>query len=190
MTNRIIVLGSVILFLVGFTSLNGCTTPQHNGPKELHVQTEDRHENKMGDHHEEGPLIQEKDLHMKHMNDVSAWLKSELKNTYNKPVPTAEGWQLLNGKKIYANSCASCHGTTGKGDGPTAASLKHEPADFTDPEHSTFYSEQGRVYIIKKGIQGTAMGGWDDVLNEEEILSVYAYIRSLAKTTTHKIHHH
>ena len=35
------------------------------------------------------------------------------------------------GKYEYLNSCASCHGPAGKGDGPVAKSLKRIPADLT-----------------------------------------------------------
>jgi len=36
------------------------------------------------------------------------------------------------GKHEYLNSCASCHGLEGKGDGPIAKSLKRTPADLTE----------------------------------------------------------
>jgi mono/diheme cytochrome c family protein len=35
------------------------------------------------------------------------------------------------GKYEYLNSCASCHGPSGKGDGPVAKALKRTPADLT-----------------------------------------------------------
>jgi mono/diheme cytochrome c family protein len=35
------------------------------------------------------------------------------------------------GKYEYVNSCAACHGVSGKGDGPVARSLKLTPADLT-----------------------------------------------------------
>jgi hypothetical protein len=35
------------------------------------------------------------------------------------------------GKFEYLNSCASCHGTTGKGDGPVVKSLIKPPTDLT-----------------------------------------------------------
>jgi len=35
------------------------------------------------------------------------------------------------GHGMYANYCASCHGVTGKGDGPAAPAFKHSPANLT-----------------------------------------------------------
>ncbi len=35
------------------------------------------------------------------------------------------------GRTVFINSCASCHGLTGRGDGPLAAELEVKPADLT-----------------------------------------------------------
>ena len=35
------------------------------------------------------------------------------------------------GRARYAENCASCHGTSGRGDGPAAAGLRTPPADLT-----------------------------------------------------------
>ena len=37
-----------------------------------------------------------------------------------------------NGKEMYKNYCAPCHGTDGKGHGPVASSLKSQPTDLTE----------------------------------------------------------
>ena len=36
------------------------------------------------------------------------------------------------GQEMYRAYCAACHGTDGKGDGPTSAALKTRPSDLTD----------------------------------------------------------
>ena len=44
------------------------------------------------------------------------------------PLPT-----VREGRSLYAeNGCASCHGATGRGDGPTSATLEPKPRDFHD----------------------------------------------------------
>lgn len=120
--------------------------------------------------------------HSQQMNETREWLKTELGEKYNQPVPVAMDEQFEQGQKIYTEYCAVCHGSSGKGDGQGAAALQPKPADFTDPEHSSFYSEQGRIYLIKKGMKGTAMAGWENTLSEEEIFSVYAYVHSLGNS--------
>lgn len=37
----------------------------------------------------------------------------------------------VSGRALYDAYCVSCHGATGKGDGPGAAGLPHPPADLT-----------------------------------------------------------
>ena len=38
----------------------------------------------------------------------------------------------INGKQMYTNYCAACHGVDGKGNGPAASSLKARPTDLTE----------------------------------------------------------
>ena len=40
------------------------------------------------------------------------------------------------GKELFGRYCATCHGQTGKGDGPLAAALKKAPADLTQIQKS------------------------------------------------------
>ncbi|MFV8347396.1 c-type cytochrome [Flavobacterium sp. ZB4P13] len=117
--------------------------------------------------------------HSQQMNETREWLKQELGEKYNQPVSPGTEEQLAQGKNIFTKYCVTCHGSGGKGDGPGATTLQPKPADFTDPEHSSFYSNQGRIYLIKKGMKGTAMAAWENILSEEEILSVYVYVNSL-----------
>lgn len=54
----------------------------------------------------------------------------------------------------YANSCASCHGVSGKGDGPMVSYLTSRPADLT-----VLQKENGGVFPVARiydTINGTA----------------------------------
>lgn len=46
----------------------------------------------------------------------------------------ADEKSLAEGKKVYTNNCAPCHGPSGKGDGPKGVDLKPLPADLSAPE--------------------------------------------------------
>jgi mono/diheme cytochrome c family protein len=43
----------------------------------------------------------------------------------------AADYVAMSGEELYGRFCASCHGTTGRGDGPVASSLKVEVPDLT-----------------------------------------------------------
>jgi mono/diheme cytochrome c family protein len=60
--------------------------------------------------------------------------------------------QRFNGKNEYVNHCASCHGISGKGDGPVAKALSQPPTDLTklsDANSGLFPSE--RLYEVIDG---------------------------------------
>lgn len=183
MKKTTLILTTATMFAIGSTAITSCGSQEQDKKEKTHEHAEEHehYEGKgvTGDHQEHGEHSHASGGHMQHMNEVREWLKKELGEKYDKPVPQATEEQLAMGKEIYTRICASCHGESGKGDGPAAAALEQKPADFTDPAHSKYYSDQGRIYIIKKGIQGTPMVGWERTLNEQEIQSVYAYVRSL-----------
>jgi mono/diheme cytochrome c family protein len=89
------------------------------------------------------------------------------------------------GKALYAQQCASCHGASGKGDGPAAVALNPKPRNLTDKTYMTGLSDQHLFDVTKKG--GTAVGksalmpGFGSALKDENIQDVVAYLRTLAK---------
>ncbi|WP_129645751.1 c-type cytochrome [Peristeroidobacter agariperforans] len=44
---------------------------------------------------------------------------------------TAADYVAMSGAELYSRFCASCHGVTGRGDGPASESLKIEVPDLT-----------------------------------------------------------
>jgi mono/diheme cytochrome c family protein len=68
------------------------------------------------------------------------------------------------GKTEYVNSCAVCHGDTGKGDGPIAAYLKIPPTDLTKIQKNNMdVFPLGRVYEIIDGQTAIASHGSRDM---------------------------
>jgi mono/diheme cytochrome c family protein len=161
-------------------TLSSCrNSEKKNEQEEYNSPQQEGEENHKHEHNEHSQL----------MNETREWLKQELGEKYNQPVSLGTEEQLAQGKDIFIKNCVACHGSAGKGDGPGATTLEPKPADFTDPGHASFYSNQGRIYLIKKGMKRTAMIAWENTLSEEEILSVYAYINSLKKSGEMMEHH-
>lgn len=106
-------------------------------------------------------------------------LQQALDGQYQEPVPAATLPQLKRGSELYAQLCAGCHGARGDGKADHPGGLLQQPSSFTDSAQATFFSEQARLSIIRKGIAGTAMMGWGEVLPESDILAIYAYVRYL-----------
>lgn len=84
--------------------------------------------------------------------------------------------QLASGEALYARHCAACHGPRGKGDG--TAGLNPPPADLTSPKVSTQLAPQ-LIKTVHKGREGTAMGAWEQLLSDQDIEDIVAYVRHL-----------
>ena len=92
---------------------------------------------------------------------------------------------LKQGKAVYEQFCASCHGDTGKGDGPAAGALTPKPKALSDKAYLSTKNDDQLFRVVKEG--GVAVGlspmmpPWGTSLTEDQIRNVIAYIRSLAK---------
>ena len=89
---------------------------------------------------------------------------------------------LAHGKQLYAEACASCHGATGKGDGPNAAQHDPRPADFTDRERALTLPLSAVYATITFGIDGTAMASFAEAYDEASRFDLAFYVGSLAFT--------
>lgn len=84
------------------------------------------------------------------------------------------------GKQLYTDSCATCHGDKGKGDGPGGASLKVKPADLSDVAEN---DPDDRIFwIISEGGEPAGfsadMKPWKDQLSQDEIWQLVSYVRT------------
>jgi high-affinity iron transporter len=95
---------------------------------------------------------------------------------YPKQLPT-----LQSGKTVYLENCAQCHGESGKGDGPSRATMnpkKPVPANFTDSERIASLSPFKVFNTTTFGIEGTAMASFA-ALSEEQRWQVAFYVFAL-----------
>jgi len=80
------------------------------------------------------------------------------------------------GRALFEQHCMLCHGTTGKGDGPAAASLPHAPANLRLLDNKL----EGLVAMrIARG--GNGMPAWQEVLTEEEIWQLTRYVKTISR---------
>lgn len=90
------------------------------------------------------------------------------------------------GKALYERLCVTCHGASGRGDGPTGKLLTPRPSTFAQhmPHHGAQWSDY-YFTIIKDGAQAVGrsplMMAWGSQLESKEIWDVISYIWTLAQ---------
>ena len=96
-------------------------------------------------------------------------------------VNAAEKGDPAKGKEIFAGKCAPCHGLTGHGDGPAAASLQPKPRNLSDAKYVSTLSDERMFKTISEGGaavgKSPAMPSWKSSLSEADIWNVIAYVR-------------
>ncbi|MFO0775305.1 MAG: cytochrome c [Nitrospiraceae bacterium] len=97
-------------------------------------------------------------------------------------VPASPAGDPDRGRVVYDQYCISCHGDTGRGDGPAALGLSPRPASLISASTSA-KSDKDLLQIIAAGKPRTAMQAWNGTLTPEEQRDVLAYIRSLVRFT-------
>lgn len=88
----------------------------------------------------------------------------------------------LNGQGSYTQNCAPCHGTSGKGDGPSASGLSVPPVALGDRATMANRSPQDWFSIAKNGNMARMMPPWKNQLTDQQIWDTVAYAWSLGTT--------
>lgn len=82
------------------------------------------------------------------------------------------------GRTLFAQSCATCHGPAGAGDGPAAATLDPKPRSFRDPDTMATLSPVRAFSALADGVPGTAMVSFA-ALPEADRWSLAFYVTSI-----------
>lgn len=117
--------------------------------------------------------------------------------------PQVEMRQRVTGGEVFRTYCATCHGTSGRGDGPLAGSMRRKPVDLTEiakknggeyPSEIVFRTIDGRTPV--RGHGGPDMPVWGDAFArsrdggdagtvKERIDSLVEFIRTLQVKPVH-----
>lgn len=93
---------------------------------------------------------------------------------------TVQKGDAQKGKSVFEQSCATCHGPLGRGDGPTGKMLVPQPADLKAASVQK-KSDTELLRVIQNGKPPTAMPAFTGLLSDEALLDVVAYLRELPK---------
>lgn len=106
------------------------------------------------------------------------------------PPPRSEA-AIAEGKALFTRlNCFTCHGESGHGDGPNAATLVDDagmrirPRDFGKPSaFKSGYATKEIVRTILTGFDGTPMLGFNTLISSEEAWKLAYYVETFAKPT-------
>jgi mono/diheme cytochrome c family protein len=94
-------------------------------------------------------------------------------------VLTANAKLLARGEALFKQNCTSCHGDSGRGDGPAVATLNPKPRNFTQPDKWTRGFRVTDIFTtVTTGSKGTGMAPFDFILPADRMALVH-YVRSL-----------
>jgi copper transport protein len=101
--------------------------------------------------------------------------------TFPNPVPSTTA-SITRGGELYQQSCVTCHGISGRGDGPLARGLNPRPADLR--VHVAQHTEAQLWLWVSDGVPGTAMPAFRSSLSDEDRWHIVNYLRSQFAATT------
>ena len=95
------------------------------------------------------------------------------------------------GRVTYERWCAGCHGVDGTGNGTAAGYMLPRPRDFTEARYQIRTTGSGALptdddilAIIDRGMPGTTMPGWEDLLSDDERAALVRHLKSFSRFFT------
>jgi len=117
------------------------------------------------------------------------WERRKIKTVAVPAAPPVIPERLSRGKQLYADAeCLACHGERGRGDGPSAPTLKDNrdlpiaATDLTGPERFKNGGQQEDIYrTLVTGLAGTPMPSYADSLEPDQAWDLVFYVLSLSR---------
>ncbi len=91
----------------------------------------------------------------------------------------AEPPSISRGREVYQSVCSSCHGASGRGDGPAAGSLNPRASDLADAAAMLASSPLDFYRRVTVGTAGTAMASFEHALSTADRWAVALYASTL-----------
>lgn len=113
------------------------------------------------------------------VGDAAMAAKSIVVEAYDIQLHPEQAPNFRKGRELYAKHCASCHGSDGRADVPTAEGMKPPPANFRSADRRSALSPYRIFNTTRFGIEGTPMKPYSE-LSESERWDLAFYVLALA----------
>lgn len=101
------------------------------------------------------------------------------------PEPPFDDLRWFNGRRVYVEACAACHGADGR---PNPENVKFDDEGYPDPPRSFVNGifkggmEGPQLYCrIMKGMRGTPMPAFEGTYTDEDVWDMIHYVQSLTR---------
>jgi len=99
----------------------------------------------------------------------------------HKKNPFPETDEVLNqGRQVYLQSCALCHGADGRGETYIGRNMYPPAMDMTSP-HVQHWSDAELFWIIQNGVRLTGMPSWRSSISETDTWKLARFIHTLPR---------
>ena len=87
------------------------------------------------------------------------------------------------GRRLYLQSCAVCHGVDGHGRTELGQSMYPPAMDLTSP-HVQHWNDAELFWIIQNGVRLTGMPSWKSTISERDMWKLVNFIRNMLRMET------